>query len=155
MKKGVGKIMSNYPEPTVSAVICNPEGKILLCKSHKWGNKYVIPGGHIELGEKMEDALRREVLEETGLHIYDIKLISLKECINNDMYYKKKHFIFIDYLCKTDSSDVILNDESETYEWVDINEIEHYDLGGFVKELLLKLKNKDESQDCVKIFYNY
>jgi len=147
--------MGNYPEPTVSAIIFNPEGKILLCKSHKWGNKYVIPGGHIELGEKMEDALIREVLEETGLHIYDIKLIGLKESIYSDTYFRKKHFIFIDYLCKTDSSDVVLNDESETYEWVDINEIGHYDLGGFTKDLMLRLKNKDEFQNCVKIFYNY
>lgn len=147
--------MNKYPEPTVSAVIFNPEGKILLCKSHKWGNKYVIPGGHIELGESMEEALKREILEETGLHIYDIKLISLKESIFSNTFYEKKHFIFIDYLCKTDSSEVILNDESESYEWVGLNEIDNYDLGGSTKELLLKLKYKNENQDCVKIFYNY
>lgn len=87
--------MNKYPEPTVSAVIFNPAGKILLCKSHKWGNKYVIPGGHIELGEKGE------------------------------------------------------------YEWVDIEQIEYYDLGGFTKELLMKVRNKDESQNSTKIFYNY
>ncbi|PRR71652.1 Nucleoside triphosphatase NudI [Clostridium thermopalmarium DSM 5974] len=103
----------------------------------------------------MEEALKREILEETGLYIYDIKLISLKESIYSDTFHEKKHFIFIDYVCKTDSSDVVLNDEAETYKWIDINEIEHYDLGGFTKELLLKLKYKDESKDCVKIFYNY
>lgn len=146
--------MGNYPEPTVSAVIFNPEGKILLCKSHKWENKYVIPGGHIELGEKMEDALRREILEETGLHIFDLRLISLKECINSGTFHEKKHFIFIDYLCKTDSSDVTLNDEAETYEWVSLSEIENYDLGGFTKDLLLKIRN-NEVKDSVKIYYNY
>jgi len=103
----------------------------------------------------MEEALKREVLEETGLNIYDIKLISLKESIFSDTFYEKKHFIFIDYICKTDSSDVVLNDESEAYEWVDINDIDNYDLGGFTRELLLKLKYGDESQDYVKIFYNY
>ncbi|ADO77499.1 NUDIX hydrolase [Halanaerobium praevalens DSM 2228] len=40
-----------YPEPTVGAIIFNPDNKILLCKSHKWNNQYIIPGGHIELGE--------------------------------------------------------------------------------------------------------
>lgn len=40
--------MSKYPEPVVSAVIFNPDGKILLCKSHKWNNRYVIPGGYID-----------------------------------------------------------------------------------------------------------
>lgn len=147
--------MNKYPEPTVSAIIFNPKGKILLCKSHKWGNKYVIPGGHIELGEKMEEALKREILEETGLNIYDIRLIGLKESIYSDTFHEKKHFIFIDYLCKTDSSDVLLNDEAETYEWVDINEIDHYDLGGFIKKLLLKLRSKNKSKGRIEIFYNY
>ncbi len=61
-----------YPEITVGAVIFNSDNKILLCKSHKWNDKYIIPGGHIELGEKMETALKREILEETGLEIYII-----------------------------------------------------------------------------------
>lgn len=147
--------MNKYPEPTVSAIIFNPEGKILLCKSHKWGDKYVIPGGHIELGEKMEEALKREILEETGLNIYDIKLISLKESIYSNTFQEKKHFIFIDYICKTTSSNVSLNDEAEEYQWVNIDEIENYNLGGFTKELLMKLRNKNESQDSVNIFYNY
>lgn len=147
--------MNIYPEPTVGAVIFNPDGQVLLCKSHKWNNQYVIPGGHIELGEKMEDALKREVLEETGLKIYDIKLISLKESIYSNTFYEKKHFIFIDYQCKTNSYNVQLNDEADAYAWVDLKEIENYNLGGFVKELLLKLKNKKESKNNVEIFYNY
>lgn len=147
--------MNKFPEPTVSAVIVNPDGKILLCKSHKWENKYVIPGGHIEYGEKMEEALKREIFEETGLHIYDLKLISLKESICNNTFHEQKHFIFIDYLCRTDSSEVFLNDEAEEYEWADIDRIEQYDFGGFTKELLLKLRNMEETNEFTKIFYNY
>jgi nucleoside triphosphatase len=147
--------MNKYPEPTVGAVIFNTEGKILLCKSHKWENKYVIPGGHIELGESMEDALKREVFEETGLSIYDIKLISLKESIYSHKFHKKKHFIFIDYMCNTDSSDVILNDEAEEYKWVDIDNIENYDLGGFTRKLLMELRNMDVSKNITEVFYNY
>lgn len=144
-----------YPEPTVGAVIFNPDNKILLCKSHKWGNKYVIPGGHIELGEKMEEALRREILEETGLEICDIRLISLKESIYSNTFHEKKHFIFIDYICKTDSYNVTLNEEAQEYKWVDMSEIENYELGGFTKSLLMELRNEKESQNKVEIFYNY
>jgi nucleoside triphosphatase len=147
--------MKRYPEPTVGAIIFNPEGKILLCKSHKWENKYVIPGGHIELGEKMEDALKREIFEETGLNIYDIKLISLKESVYSDTFHEKKHFIFIDYLCKTDSSNVILNDEAEEFAWAYLNKIQEYDLGGFTRELLSELANKEGSNKNIEIFYNY
>ena len=52
-----------YPEPTVGALIFNAEGKLFLMQSHKWKGKYVMPGGHIELGERMLDALKREVKE--------------------------------------------------------------------------------------------
>ncbi|MBS4538404.1 NUDIX domain-containing protein [Clostridium sp. D2Q-11] len=144
-----------YPEPTVGAIIFNPDNKILLCKSHKWNNKYIIPGGHIELGEEMEEALKREILEETGLEIYDIQLISIKESVHNESFHEKKHFIFIDYICKTDSYNVILNEEAQEYEWVDLKEIDNYDLGGFIKLLLIELKNKEESKYKAEIFYNY
>jgi ADP-ribose pyrophosphatase len=145
--------MKQYPEPTVGALIFNPEGKLLLCRSHKWENKYVIPGGHIELGERMEDALKREILEETGLTVYDIKLIGLKESIFSDTFYKKKHFLFIDYVCRTGSSDVTLNDEAEEYIWADLTQIENLELGGFTKDLLTEMKNK--SENSTEIFYNY
>ena len=58
-----------YPEPTVGALIINEHEKIFLFKTHKWGNNYAIPGGHIELGETMQEALIREVKEETNLDI--------------------------------------------------------------------------------------
>lgn len=145
----------SYPEPAVSAIIFNPDNKILLCKSHKWSNKYVIPGGHIELGEKMEQALKREILEETGLEIYDIKLISLKDSIYNNSFHEKKHYIFIDYICKTDSYHVVLNDEAQEYEWVDLEDIDKYELGGFLKQLFEELKSKEKSKYNTRIFYGY
>ena len=47
-----------YPEPTVGALILGPEGKLFLMQSHKWRDKYVIPGGHIELGESAVNVRR-------------------------------------------------------------------------------------------------
>ena len=145
---------SRYPEPTVSAVIFNPEGKILLCKSAEWNNTYIIPGGHIELGEKMEDALQREIFEETGLEIFDIKLIGIQESIYSDHFTEKKHFIFIDFLCKTDSRAVTLNNEAEEYCWAAPEEILQFDLGGYTRQLMSELL-QGNSKYKTKIFYNY
>ncbi|CAD5283525.1 MULTISPECIES: NUDIX domain-containing protein [unclassified Imperialibacter] len=146
--------MKQYPEPTVGAIIFNPDNKVLLCRSKKWSNKYVFPGGHIELGEKMEDALVREVKEETGLDVFDIQLISLQEAAYSDTFEAQKHFIFIDFLCKTDSSDVVLNDEAEEFEWVLLEEIESYDLGGFTRRFFEELK-VEHSTFKVNLLYNY
>ena len=72
-----------FPHPTVGALIFNPEGKLLLVRTHKFHNKYVVPGGHIEVGEKMTSALIREAKEETGLDVYDLEFIFFQfYCIN-------------------------------------------------------------------------
>jgi len=117
-----------YPEPTVGALILNEQNKIFLFKSHKWGNKYAIPGGHIELGETMHEALIREVKEETNLDIYNIEFFCFFEVIYDKQYWKPKHFIFFDYICRTEDSFVLLNDEAEEYVWVDKSEVLKYEL---------------------------
>jgi nucleoside triphosphatase len=111
-----------YPEPTVGALIFNSEDKLFLMRSHKWRGMYVIPGGHVELGERMEDALRREIEEETGLAIYDVVFLAFQEFIHDEAFWKRRHFIFFDYVCKTDASDVRLNDEAQEYVWVTVEE---------------------------------
>ena len=106
-----------FPEPTAGALIFNPQGKILLVKSHKWHNRFVMPGGHIELGETIQQALKREIKEETGLHIYDIRLMRIEEFIFDNNYWKKKHYIFFDHICRTKKKKVVLNYEGQDYIW--------------------------------------
>src|SRR5947209_15101996 len=86
-----------FPEPTVGALIVNNEGKILLAKSHKWFDKYTLPGGHIEVGESMIDAVRREVKEEGGLDVEVVEMLLVQEAIFAPEFYKKRHLILIDF----------------------------------------------------------
>ncbi|TEU10347.1 MAG: NUDIX domain-containing protein [Anaerolineales bacterium] len=132
-----------YPEPTVGALIFNQD-KVLLLKSDKWRNKYVIPGGHIELGETMEDALRREIKEETGLDIYDIEFASLQEFIFDAAFHEERHFIFIDFVCRTDSNKVVLNAESQEYVWVSLKEASRLPIDRYTKRLIEDLKPEEK-----------
>jgi nucleoside triphosphatase len=111
-----------YPEPTVGALILNAQGELLLVRSHKWHNKYVMPGGHIELGERMEDALRREIREETGLEIRELAFLGFQEFVYDPAFWKKRHFIFFDFVCRADGAAVTLNDEAQEYVWVPLEE---------------------------------
>ena len=108
-----------FPEPTVGAFIFNAKGELLLLQSHKWPGRYVVPGGHVELGERLEEAVVREAKEETGLDIRDIEFINFQQFIYDPAFWKKRHFIFFDFACKTDSASVQLNDEAEGFVWVE------------------------------------
>lgn len=114
----------------------------------------MIPGGHVEWGERLEDALRREISEETGLEIYDIKLLALKENVSGLGYHEKKHFILLDYVCRTDSFTVTLDEETQAYAWVGLDELDNYKLNQFTRSLLLEMEDR-ESPKRVEILYDY
>lgn len=59
---------SSRPKRTVSAggVVVGPDGKVALVSQR--GNSWSLPKGHIEDGESVLEAARREIFEETGLH---------------------------------------------------------------------------------------
>ena len=63
--------------------------------------------------------MAREAKEETGLGVYDAEFINFQQFIYDPAFWKKRHFIFFDFACKTDSTDVQLNDEAEGYIWVE------------------------------------
>jgi len=112
----------HYPESTVGALIFDPEGRLFLMRSHKWAGQYVVPGGHVELGETLEAALRREVAEETGLTIHDIRFVCTQEFIYDPTFWQPRHFVFFDYACHADQTEVRLNDEAEEYTWATVDE---------------------------------
>lgn len=141
-----------HPEAVIGAIIFNPKNEVLLCKSSKWNNKYVVPGGHIELGESMQEALIREVLEETQLHIYEPVLVCVKENIFYKVDNEVKHYILFDFICKTSSYDVVLNDEAEVFCWVKLDDVFTYDLDVFTRHFFHAFM--DEKSKRIPILYN-
>ncbi|MCX6738328.1 MAG: NUDIX domain-containing protein [Candidatus Parcubacteria bacterium] len=127
-------------EIVVLIVIEDKEDKLLLVKSPKWFNKWVMPGGHIEAGEKMINTVKREALEEVGLKVEPITIISFNEVINSKEFFRPGHVIFFAFLCKSENSDDIKLDNEEIidYVWVTPEEGFKMDLAKPFRETIKK-----------------
>ncbi len=80
------------------------------------------PAGTWNWANASKTTVIRETKEETGLDIYDLEFILFQEFIYDPSFWKPRHFIFFDYACKTESTDVQLNDEAEEHIWVRLEE---------------------------------
>ena len=138
----------DYPEAIVGALIVNEDEKVLLAKSTKWIGKWTVFGGHIELGEKMEDAIKREIKEEAGLDVEIEAQLDFSESVFDKDFKEERHFVFLDYICKYNGEDEIkLNEEFEEdqYKWFSIEEAKKMDLAIGTKKIIENyLKYKEQ-----------
>ncbi len=128
--------LPNYPLPTVGALIVAPDESLLLIKTHKWHHKWAVPGGKIDYGETIKAALKREFKEETNLDIYDIHWAPTQESIESSEFYKPAHFVFLNFIARADSKELILNNEAQEYSWPTKAQILDYDMNTPTKTLV-------------------
>jgi ADP-ribose pyrophosphatase YjhB (NUDIX family) len=108
-----------HPIATVGALIFNDAGEVLMVRTQKWSGLWGIPGGKIKWGEHSEDALRRELKEETNLEITDIRFVLVQDCIHSKEFYRDAHFLLLNYTCRCPGvTDVRLNDEAQEFRWI-------------------------------------
>jgi nucleoside triphosphatase len=119
---------TDYPEPVTGALILNEDDEIFLMKSPKWENQWLVPGGHVEKGETMEECVRREVKEETGLEVEEIEFVTVLEGMP-EKFERDTHFIFLNYSCRAENQEVELDqEEAVEHVWIDPKEALNSDL---------------------------
>ncbi|MFA5155032.1 MAG: nucleotide exchange factor GrpE [Patescibacteria group bacterium] len=111
--------VKKYPEAVTGALIYNDQNQVLLIKNPKWGEYWSVPGGHIELGETMEESLRREIMEETGLEIDKVELLMATDGVYPREFARKKHFVFLNFFAHLAGGQITLSDEMTEYIWVE------------------------------------
>ncbi len=112
------EIQQPMPIATVGALIYNARNEVLMIRTHKWSDLWGIPGGKIKTDETSEDALRREIKEETALDVREIRFVFAQDCVNSKEFYRPAHFILLNYTCVAENEAVMLNDEAEEFRWV-------------------------------------
>ena len=136
------------PVPTVGALIFNVRNEALMIRTHKWSNKWGIPGGKIKWGETSEAALRREILEETALKITGIEFIIAQDCIHSSEFYKDAHFVLLNYTCRcaAKNPNVVLNEEGREYRWLTLAAAKKLKLNRPTKILIEAVMKKRKSR---------
>jgi 8-oxo-dGTP diphosphatase len=104
---------------SVFALIVNNKNQVLLIKRHE-RNYWERPGGKVEFGEDTISALKREVLEETGIQIQINGVMDINEQIES-----KKHWIGFHYMAeyKKGSARIIEPKKHEAVKWFDIDKL--------------------------------
>jgi mutator protein MutT len=112
-----------YPDGPVAAVgaVVLDGSQVLLIRRGQEPQKgaWSLPGGAVELGETLEEAVCREVLEETGLEVEVVRLVELLDRISRDaagqvMY----HYVLADYQCRVTGGVLCPATDAEQARWV-------------------------------------
>jgi len=123
-------------------------GKILLVRRRFDPNKgkWSFPGGLVELGESVRDAVKREVEEETGLSTRIERLIDVVDEVTRDSKGRiKYHFVLADFLMKQVSGRFRTNQEISEFVWVSLLKAKTYDTTNTVRMILNRLTSRKSS----------
>jgi mutator protein MutT len=88
-----------HPELIVGALLVNEQGEVFVARFSKIAGQYAIPGGHVEYGETVAEALVREMREETSLTPTCYRLLRIGERIRPPLYKDgRHHLVYLDFL---------------------------------------------------------
>lgn len=116
------KITEQRPKVGIGTMVVK-NGKVLLGKrkgSHGEG-EYAFPGGHLEYMESFEECAKREVREECGIEIENVRF----QFLANVTKYAPKHYVHIGLIAdwKSGESKVLEQEKSESWDWYDIEKL--------------------------------
>ncbi len=126
------------PVCAVGAIVLD-KGRLLLCKRDREParGRWTLPGGRVEPGESLREALVREVREEAGIDVDGDALIGVAESVvRDDDGGIAFHYIILDFTATARSHDIKAGDDAADARWVPIDELRSLSLTDGLLEFL-------------------
>lgn len=126
--------MRIYPESPivgVGAVILDGDRVLLVKRAHEpLKGEWSLPGGAVDVGETLETAVAREILEETCLEIEVGPIVEVLNRIRRDPNGRVEyHYVLVDYACRRTGGSLACASDAEDVRWVPIDQLGAFDVG--------------------------
>ena len=136
-----------YPtRPLVgTGALIHKDGELLLVRrgAHPGFGKWSIPGGLVELGENVQDAMMREVKEEVGFDVEAVKLMDVFDSITKDEKGRVQyHFVVVNFLARVAGGSLDTASDILEAKWVPFEDVEKHDLTNLFRAFFEKHRNE-------------
>jgi ADP-ribose pyrophosphatase YjhB (NUDIX family) len=137
------KMKRDYPEHPIIGVgaVVVQGSRVLLVRrdTEPLRGEWSVPGGMLELGEKLRDGVRREVREETGLEVEPGEVLDVFDSIFTDTLGRTQyHYVLIDYLCRPLSGEARAGSDVSDVRWVGLNALPAMGLRESIEQVVRK-----------------
>ncbi|MBI4642721.1 MAG: NUDIX hydrolase [Deltaproteobacteria bacterium] len=140
----------HYPEQPlvgVGAVIFRGEEVLLVLRGQEPAlGSWSLPGGLVELGEPLEDALRRELAEETGITVKVLGITAVLDRIYRDpeggIPY---HYVLVDFLCEYEAGELRPGSDITAARFTPLSELDRFDLPEFTARVIRRAWEQKKS----------
>jgi 8-oxo-dGTP diphosphatase len=128
----------NQPIVGVGGVVIHRGRVLLVLRAREpLKGRWSIPGGMVELGEGLEEAVQRELKEETGLSVEPRQMIEAFDRIQRDGRRVRYHFVIVDYLCRVKGGKLRPASDVLDARWARREDLRRYDLPAKARSVIL------------------
>lgn len=134
---GVTPDFPSRPVPAAAGVVFR-DAEVLLVrrKASPYAGRWSLPGGAVELGETVHDAVVREVREETGLDVEPKEVVGVYDNIITEGDRVRFHYLLVDFLCRLIGGELDPGSDASAAEWVPPEDLEGVDLTPLAREAI-------------------
>lgn len=116
-----------HPIVGVGGVVIQGESVLLIRRGREpLKGEWSIPGGMLELGESLEEGVKREVLEETGMKVRPLEVLTVFDRIQKNGGRVQYHYVIVDYLCRATGGRLKSASDVLDARWVKREELARY-----------------------------